>query len=180
MVNPLQKLGDLNELRKQAMAMQQQLAAEEIEVSKGDIRTVISGDQKVKVFTVQGISSAQAIEALNEAIKKSQELAAKKLQSMSGGLSGMLSGKGGDMNQLRTQALQMQQQLAAEEIEVVKGDIRVLISGDQKIKVFTVQDISSQVAIEALNEAIKKSQELAAKKLQSMSGGLGGMLGGGN
>jgi DNA-binding protein YbaB len=74
--------------------------------------------------------------------------------------------------------MQMQQQLAAEEIEVVKGDIRVVISGDQKIKVFTVQGITSQEAIDALNEAIKKSQELAAKKLQQMSGGLGGLLGG--
>lgn len=178
MANPLQKLGDLNQLRQQAQQMQQQLAAEEIEVTKGDIRTVISGDQKIKAFTVQGITSQEAIDALNEAIKKSQELAAKKLQQMSGGLGGMLSGKMGDMNQLRQQAVQMQQQLASEEIEVVKTDIRVVISGDQKLKVFTVQGISSQQAVEALNEAIKKSQELAARKLQQMSGGLGGLLGG--
>ncbi len=92
-MNPLQKLGDLNQLRQQAMQMQQQLAAEEIEVVKGDIRVVISGDQKIKVFTVQGITSQQAIDALNEAIKKSQELAAKKLQQMSGGLGGLLGGK---------------------------------------------------------------------------------------
>ncbi len=93
MANPLQKLGDLNQLRQQAIQMQQQLAAEEIEVVKGDIRVVISGDQKIKVFTVQGITSQQAIDALNEAIKKSQELAAKKLQQMSGGLGGLLGGK---------------------------------------------------------------------------------------
>ncbi len=92
-MNPLQKLGDLNQLRQQAMAMQQQLAAEEIEVVEGDIRVVISGDQKIKVFTVQGITSQQAIDALNKAIKKSQELAAKKLQQMSGGLGGLLGGK---------------------------------------------------------------------------------------
>lgn len=74
--------------------------------------------------------------------------------------------------------MQMQQQLAAEEIEVVHGDIRIVITGDQKIKVFSVQGITSQPAIDALNEAIRKSQELAAKKLQQMSGGLGGLLGG--
>ncbi len=178
MQNPLSKLGDLNELRKQAMQMQQQLAAEEIEVTKGDIRTVISGDQKIRTFTVQGITSQEAIDALNEAIKKSQELAAKKLQAMSGGLGGLLGGKGGDMNQLRQQAMQMQQQLAAEEIEISKSDIRVVISGDQKIKAFTVQGIASVLAVDVLNEAIKKSQELAAKKLQAMSGGLGGLMGG--
>lgn len=86
----------------------------------------------------------------------------------------------GDLNQLRKQAQQMQQQLAAEEIRIERGDIVVVISGDQKIKEFTVQGITSQDAIDVLNEAIKKSQELAAKKLQSMTGGLGGMLGGGN
>lgn len=93
MQNPLSKLGDLNALRQQAMQMQQQLAQEEIEVVHGDIRVVISGDQKIKAFSVQGISSQPAIDALNEAIHKSQELAAKKLQQMSGGLGGLLGGR---------------------------------------------------------------------------------------
>lgn len=93
MNNPLQKLGDLNQLRQQAIQMQQQLAAEEIEIVHGDIRVVITGDQKIKVFSVQGITSQPAIDALNEAIRKSQELAAKKLQQMSGGLGGLLGGK---------------------------------------------------------------------------------------
>lgn len=93
MQNPLSKLGDLNALRQQAIQMQQQLAAEEIEVVHGDIRVVITGDQKIKVFSVQGITSQPAIDALNEAVRKSQELAAKKLQSMSGGLGGLLGGK---------------------------------------------------------------------------------------
>ncbi len=86
----------------------------------------------------------------------------------------------GDINKLRQQAKQMQDELSKEEIRIEKGDIVVVISGDQKIKQFSVQGISSQEAIDALNEGIKKSQEAAAKKLQSMSGGLGGMLGGGN
>ena len=86
----------------------------------------------------------------------------------------------GDVNKLRQQAKQMQDELSKEEIRIEKGDILVVISGDQKIKQFSVQGISSQEAIDALNEAIKKSQEAAAKKLQSMTGGLGSMLGGGN
>lgn len=93
MANPLKALGDLNQLRKQAQQMQKQLAEEEIVIEKGDILVVISGDQKIKQFSVQGISSPEAIDALNEAIKKSQELAAKKLQEMSGGLGGLLGGK---------------------------------------------------------------------------------------
>lgn len=83
----------------------------------------------------------------------------------------------GDLNKLRQQAMQMQKALAQEEIEVVEGDVRVLISGDQQIKEFSVQGITSDVAVTALNKAIKQSQELAAKKLQEMTGGLGGMMG---
>jgi nucleoid-associated protein EbfC len=86
--NPLKGLGDLKQLRQQAMQMQQQLAQEEIVVEEGDVRVVISGDQVIKEFSVQGITSDVAISALNKAIKQSQELAAKKLQQMSGGFGG--------------------------------------------------------------------------------------------
>lgn len=80
--NPLKGLGDLNKLRQQAVQMQQQLAQEQVVVEEGDVRVVITGDQKIIEFSVQGITSDVAISALNKAIKKSQELAAKKLQSM--------------------------------------------------------------------------------------------------
>ena len=82
--NPLKVLGDLNKLRKQAAQMQQELAQEQIVVEEGDVRVVISGDQRILEFTVQGITSPVAISALNKAIKQSQQLAAKKLQSMGG------------------------------------------------------------------------------------------------
>lgn len=93
MSNPLKALGDLNQLRKQAKQMQQELASEEIKIERDDIVVIISGDQKIKHFSVQGITSEDAVSVLNEAIKKSQELAAKKLQAMTGGLGGMLGGK---------------------------------------------------------------------------------------
>ncbi len=86
----LGQLGDLNKLRKQAKQMQQELAAEEIVVEEGDITVTIAGDQKIKDVAVQGIHSADLVNALNKAIKRSQEVAAKKLQSMTGGLGGML------------------------------------------------------------------------------------------
>lgn len=95
MINPLGKLGDLRKLQKQASQMQKALAEEEIVVEQGDVRVVITGDQQIKEFSVAGVSSPQAIETLNKAIKDSQKVAAKKLQDMSGGLSGLLGG-GGD------------------------------------------------------------------------------------
>ena len=94
-MNPFKALGDLNQLRQQAKQMQQELSEEEIRIEEGDVVVVISGDQKIKQFSVQGITSQEAIDVLNKAIKQSQELAAKKLQSMTGGLGGMLGGGGG-------------------------------------------------------------------------------------
>ncbi len=92
MNNPFKALGDINKLRKQAKQMQDELAAETIRVEEGDIVVEISGAQEIKIFSVQGITSDEAVKVLNKAIKKSQELAAKKLQSMTGGLGGMLGG----------------------------------------------------------------------------------------
>lgn len=89
MFDKLKQLGDLKKMRDQAMAIQKQLAAEEISVEEGDVRVVISGDQRIKEFSVKGYSSEAAISVLNQAIHKSQELAAKKLQEMSGGLGGL-------------------------------------------------------------------------------------------
>jgi len=90
MINPLKGLGDLKKMRDQAMQIQKELAAERVEVDEDGIHVVITGDQKIEVFEIQGISNDKVREILNKAIKQSQELAAKKLQSMSGGLSGLL------------------------------------------------------------------------------------------
>lgn len=96
MFNPLKSLGDIKAMRDQAMAIQKQLQAEVVEVVKNNIRIVITGDQKIQSIETDGApSDARMVEAVNEAIKKSQEVAAKKLTQMSGGLGGlgnMLSG----------------------------------------------------------------------------------------
>ena len=41
------------------------------------------------------------------------------------------------------------------------------------------QLISNEVLTDVLNKAIRKSQELAAKELMNVSGGVGGLMGGG-
>ena len=91
MANMLQNAGKIMELQRKAKAMQKELAKEEIVVEKGDFRVVINGEQKIKEFSVQGVSSKEAIDVINEAVKKSQEVSAKKIQSM-GGLSDLLGG----------------------------------------------------------------------------------------
>jgi nucleoid-associated protein EbfC len=92
MFNPFQKVGQLNEMRKQAMEIQKQLQAEEVIIEKNGVRVVISGDQKIKELLSNGRSDDDVKDAINEAIKKSQEVAAKKLSQMGGGLGGLLGG----------------------------------------------------------------------------------------
>ncbi len=92
MMNPFQQLGDLKKMRDQAMAIQKELQAEQITVEKHGVRILITGDQKVLSLETNGKSDDDIKEAVNEAVKKSQEVAAKKLASMQGGLAGLLGG----------------------------------------------------------------------------------------
>ncbi|MBI4130296.1 YbaB/EbfC family nucleoid-associated protein [Candidatus Roizmanbacteria bacterium] len=84
MFNPLKGLGDLNQLRKQAQQMQQALAQEEVVVEKDGVRIVMSGDQKVKELTIDGQPEIRVAEVLEEALKKTQQIAARQLMSMRG------------------------------------------------------------------------------------------------
>jgi DNA-binding protein YbaB len=94
MNNPFSQLGELNKMRQQAMQIQKELQSEEVSVDKNGVQIVITGDQKIKEIKVNGRSDNDVKEAVNEAVRKSQEVAAKKLASMPGGLSGLLGGGG--------------------------------------------------------------------------------------
>jgi hypothetical protein len=92
MFNPFQQLGEMKKMRDQAMQIQKQLQGEQVIIDKNGVHIVISGDQKIQSLESNGRSDNDIKEAVNEAIKKSQEVAAKKLSSMSGGLKGLLGG----------------------------------------------------------------------------------------
>ena len=96
MQNPFGQLGELKKMRDQAMAIQKQLKLEEIEINKHGVFVRISGDQEIREIRSNGKSDNDIKGAVNEAVKKSQEVAAKKLQEMTGGmggLGGLLGGK---------------------------------------------------------------------------------------
>lgn len=93
--NPFGQLGELKKMRDQAMAMQRQLKMEEVEVNKRGVYVRISGDQEIREIKSNGKSDNDIREAVNEAVKKSQEVAAKKLQEMTGGMGGLGSLLGG-------------------------------------------------------------------------------------
>lgn len=90
MINPFKQFGEIKKMRDQAMQIQRELQGEEVIIDKNEVHIVITGDQKIKTLESNGRSDNDIMEAVNEAIKKSQEVAAKKLSSMSGGLSGLL------------------------------------------------------------------------------------------
>lgn len=83
MFNPLKGLGDLRSMQQQAQKMQQALQQEEVVVEKNGIRVVLRGDQVVKEIMVDGSLENRITDAINEAIKKTQELAARKLMEIS-------------------------------------------------------------------------------------------------
>ncbi|EKD86662.1 MAG: hypothetical protein ACD_37C00199G0002 [uncultured bacterium] len=90
MNNPFGQIGELKKMRDQAMQIQRLLSAEEVQVEKNGVNIVITGDQKIKEIKTNGRGDNDIKEAVNEAVKKSQELAAKKLSQMQGGLGGLL------------------------------------------------------------------------------------------
>jgi DNA-binding protein YbaB len=75
----------------------------------------------------------------------------------------------GDVNAMRKQAMQIQAALEQEEFEVKQGSVRVLISGNQNVKVVEIDGVANDDVRRALNDAIKKSQQAAAMKLAELS-----------
>lgn len=92
MINPFKQIGEIKKMRDQAMQIQKELQQEEVDIEKNGVHIVISGDQKIKILQSNGRSDDDIKDAVNEAIKKSQEVAAKKLSQMGGGLGGLLGG----------------------------------------------------------------------------------------
>lgn len=90
MFDKFQQLKKLKQLRDQAMAMQKVLAQEFVNVERNGIKIVMSGDQKVHKVEIDGEEQRNLVDTFNEAIKESQKVAAKKVQEMGGGLSGLL------------------------------------------------------------------------------------------
>ena len=79
MFNPLKGLGDVYKLQK----MQRELQNQELTVEQNGVRVIMRGDQKIIKIEIDGVEENRIAEAINEAVKKSQEEAAKKLMEMS-------------------------------------------------------------------------------------------------
>ena len=79
----------------------------------------------------------------------------------------------GDLNAMRKQASQIQAALELEEFEIKEGNVRILISGNQNVRVIEVDGVANETLKRAVNDAIKKSQQAAAMKLTQLSKEMG-------
>ena len=75
----------------------------------------------------------------------------------------------GDLNAMRKQAATIQAALELEEFEVVQGNVRIVITGNQNVKVVEVDGIPNEDLKRAFNDAVKRSQQAAAGKLAEIS-----------
>lgn len=83
MMNPFKMLGDVNAMRKQASVIQKALEKEEIEGRDGSVKILMSGNQQVKLVEIDGVPNEQLKRAFNDAIKRSQQVAAGILAELS-------------------------------------------------------------------------------------------------
>lgn len=85
LMDNFKQLGDLKKMRDQAMEIQKKLAQIKITVEHKGVTVVMTADQKV--VSISGDSNFDKItEAVNEALKQSQKVAADEMKPMMGGL----------------------------------------------------------------------------------------------
>jgi len=81
----------------------------------------------------------------------------------------------GKAAQLRSSAKQIQKVLSKQRIKVEKGRVQVVVRANQEIEEVIIDSQGQPVVVSALNEALKKSQKVAAKKMRSLAGELFGL-----
>ncbi|MEK7473016.1 MAG: YbaB/EbfC family nucleoid-associated protein [Patescibacteria group bacterium] len=94
MFDKFKQIGQLNKMRQQASALQKELEKIIETVEKNEWSVSVTGDQKLRYIKKDGEDMAFLVDLINEAMKKVQKEAAKKMMEMGGGLSGLLGGLG--------------------------------------------------------------------------------------
>ena len=94
MFDKFKQLGELAKMRQQAQALQKELEKISETMEKDGWTISVSGDQKLRYIKKDGEDMKELVELINDAMKKVQKEAAKKMMEMGGGLSGLLGGLG--------------------------------------------------------------------------------------
>lgn len=80
------------------------------------------------------------------------------------------------MYELKRKADQLKKELEAEVIDVESGEAKIRVNGAQRIiKLEYPADINPDKLKDAVNKAMDEAQKVAAKKMQGMMGGMGGL-----
>ena len=80
-----------------------------------------------------------------------------------------------DKAKMLAQAYKLKKAIEAESFELEESGIKVTVTGDQKIKFLSVNGMENKILVDTINKALKKSQEIAAKRMKDM-GGLEGLF----
>ena len=78
----------------------------------------------------------------------------------------------GDLKKMRDQAMEVQKKLGGIKITVEHKGVTVVMTADQKVVSIDGEMVPEKVT-EAVNEALKQSQKVAAEEMKSLMGGMG-------
>ena len=81
----LKQLGDLKKMRDQAMEVQKRLSRIRITIEHKGVTVVMTADQKVQSISGEA-DFGKITEAINEALKQSQKVAADEMKGLMGGM----------------------------------------------------------------------------------------------
>jgi DNA-binding protein YbaB len=80
-----------------------------------------------------------------------------------------------DKAKLLAKAFKIKRMIESEMTELEEGGIKIVVSGDQRVKQLSINGAENRMLLEVINKAMKKSQENAARKMKE-SGGLEGLF----
>jgi len=80
-----------------------------------------------------------------------------------------------DKAKMLAQAFKLKKAVEAEVVEMEEAGIKISVSGDQKVKYLSINGMENKLLVDTINKALKKSQEVAARKMKDM-GGLEGLF----
>lgn len=78
----------------------------------------------------------------------------------------------GDLKKMRDQAMEMQKKLAAIKLTVEHKGVTVVMTADQKIISISGEQDFEKIT-DAVNEALKQAQKVAADEMKPLMGGMG-------
>lgn len=78
----------------------------------------------------------------------------------------------GDLKKMRNQAMEVQKRLSGIKITIEHKGVTVVMTADQKVQLIS-GDMEPNKVTEAVNEALKQSQKVAADEMKGLMGGMG-------